>query len=111
MVIEMDIRECANCGRFQSGGHGCGKYVNTCMQDRDAYSHWIPKSEEINVKISTRQILTETISDIDMGSGHIESECEKFGFTWGCKSDCPVFERGDCELQEENEERFYGRKV
>lgn len=42
MEIKKDIRECANCGRFQRGSRGCGKYVNTCMQDGDAYSHWIP---------------------------------------------------------------------
>lgn len=34
------------------------------------------------------------------------NECEKFGMTWGCRPDCPVFERGECKIQEENEEFF-----
>ena len=37
-----DNRECANCGRFCEG-EGCGEYVDTCMQDYDAYSNWTPK--------------------------------------------------------------------
>ena len=37
---------------------------------------------------------------------HFENGCEKFGMIWGCKPDCPVFERGECELQEENEKMF-----
>lgn len=31
------------------------------------------------------------------------NECERFGMTWGCRTDCPVFERGECQIQEENE--------
>ena len=54
----------------------------------------------------TREIFSETVNELDNRSGHMESECEKFGSTWGCRPDCPVFERGKCELQEENEEKF-----
>jgi hypothetical protein len=25
------------------------------------------------------------------------SECHNFGSTWGCRIDCPVFERGECK--------------
>ena len=56
--------------------------------------------------MSNRNLFTEIINNLGNHSGHMESECEKFGFTWGCKPDCPVFERGECELQEENEEKF-----
>lgn len=56
--------------------------------------------------MSNRKLFVETINNLDEYSGHIESECEKFGSTWGCKPDCPVFERGECELQEDNEEIF-----
>lgn len=56
--------------------------------------------------MSNRNLFTETITDLDNRSGHMESECERFGSTWGCNPDCPVFERGECELQEENEEKF-----
>jgi hypothetical protein len=34
------------------------------------------------------------------------SECHNFGSTWGFRPDCPVFERGKCQQQEENEEQF-----
>jgi len=34
------------------------------------------------------------------------SECHNFGSTWGCRSHCPVFERGQCGIQEENEQFF-----
>lgn len=39
-----DQRECANCGRFNKNTHGCGKYVDDCMKDGDAYSNWIPQN-------------------------------------------------------------------
>lgn len=38
-----DKRKCANCGRFNIESHGCGKYVEDCMQNYNAYSNWIPK--------------------------------------------------------------------
>ncbi len=34
------------------------------------------------------------------------SECEKFGMVSGCREDCPVFQAGKCEVQEENEALF-----
>lgn len=36
------------------------------------------------------------------------TECERYGMTWGCDKDCPVFQRKECELQEENERQFRG---
>lgn len=42
----------------------------------------------------------------DKFSGHMETDCEKFGMTFGCREDCPVFERGKCENQEELTEKF-----
>ena len=41
-LVILNNRECSNCGRFQ-GKFGCGRYVDDCMQDGDAYSNWIPK--------------------------------------------------------------------
>ena len=32
------------------------------------------------------------------GYVHTSNECEKFGMTWGCRGDCPVFSRGDCKI-------------
>ena len=56
---------------------------------------------------SIRAIFAETLADMNTSNAtHFESECERFGMTWGCKPDCPVFERGECELQEENEKMF-----
>ena len=34
------------------------------------------------------------------------NECERFGMVWGCAPDCPVYERGECENQEENKLMF-----
>ncbi len=25
------------------------------------------------------------------------TECEKYGITWGCDEDCPVYQRGECK--------------
>ena len=55
---------------------------------------------------SLRQMFANTLADMGSHATHFENECERFGMTWGCKPDCPVFERGECELQEENEEMF-----
>lgn len=34
------------------------------------------------------------------------TECERYGITWGCDEDCPVYQRKECELQEELEEKW-----
>lgn len=34
------------------------------------------------------------------------SECHKYGIFSGCDPNCPVFERGECELQGENKKKF-----
>jgi hypothetical protein len=39
----------------------------------------------------------------------IMNDCERYGMTWGCDADCPVFCAGKCELQKENEELFKTR--
>jgi len=56
--------------------------------------------------MSNRALLANTLANIGSHATHFGNECERFGMTWGCKPDCPVFERGECELQEENEEMF-----
>lgn len=59
------------------------------------------------MEISERASFAYSLADMNTSHAtHFESECEKFGMTWGCRPDCPVFERGECELQEENEEFF-----
>ena len=53
-----------------------------------------------------REEFAETLYELGCDGNHMANECKRFGMTWGCKSDCPVFERGMCELQEENEKIF-----
>lgn len=50
--------------------------------------------------------LANTIHDMGSGGNHMANECERFGMTWGCRPDCPVYDRGECELQQENTETF-----
>lgn len=47
-----------------------------------------------------------TIIDNDKFMPKGISECEKYGMFSGCDKFCPVFQRGKCELQKENQERF-----
>ena len=39
-------------------------------------------------------------------SGLFTTGCEKFGMMNGCRRDCPVFQDGKCEQQEENEKNL-----
>lgn len=34
------------------------------------------------------------------------NDCEKYEMGWGCDEDCPVFQNGDCEFQEELEKEW-----
>lgn len=34
------------------------------------------------------------------------TECERYGMAWGCDKDCPVFQRKECEMQEEVEKQI-----
>ena len=38
------------------------------------------------------------------------SECHNYGSVSGCDEECPVFIRGECEIQEENEKLFNSLK-
>lgn len=29
------------------------------------------------------------------------SECDTYGMTWGCDKDCPVYQRGECPIEDE----------
>lgn len=51
-------------------------------------------------------MFANTLDDLDQRSGHMGDECFRYGSTWGCQPDCPIFARGECELQKENEEMF-----
>lgn len=56
-------------------------------------------------KINPSMEFANSIADL-YGIPLIANECERFGMTWGCRDHCPVFERGECEIQKENEEYF-----
>lgn len=58
-----------------------------------------------------RMMFAEALAEIDNGSPRGTSECYQFGSTWGCRPDCPVFQRGECELQAENEEMFVKEEI
>ena len=51
----------------------------------------------INNMEKGRTIFANTINEIGQHANLSANECEKFGMTWGCKTDCPVFERGECK--------------
>ena len=59
--------------------------------------------------MSNKMDFADTITEMDLGAmaASVMSDCEKFGMTWGCRSDCPVFQRGQCkEVFMENIETF-----
>ena len=51
-----------------------------------------------------------TLNELNDGIAKTGDECFNYGITWGCDMDCPVFQRGECELQKENE-RIFGNGV
>lgn len=51
-----------------------------------------------------------TINNLDNGIYKTGNECFNYGITWGCDEECPVFQKGKCELQKENEKFLKGLK-
>lgn len=56
--------------------------------------------------MSLQEEFANSIHDVISDGNHMPNECMRFGMTWGCRPNCPVFERSECEIQEENEEQF-----
>jgi hypothetical protein len=56
--------------------------------------------------MNSREVFSKELHEFGNNTNLSANECETFGITWGCKEDCPVFERGKCEMQEENEVIF-----
>ena len=50
--------------------------------------------------ISDKAKFAYTLCDIDSGVPLIANECERYGMTWGCDTDCPVFSRGECKTED-----------
>lgn len=49
-----------------------------------------------NTKIEFANTLAETDSHAFLGM----TECEKYGMTWGCDENCPVYQRGECKNED-----------
>ena len=57
--------------------------------------------------MSNKQDFSSTIISLDNGlSFSSMTDCERYGITWGCDEDCPIYQEGKCELQKENEKQF-----
>lgn len=41
-----------------------------------------------------------TINTIGDTANLSANECERYGMTWGCDGDCPVFRRGGCKMED-----------
>lgn len=50
-----------------------------------------------------KQSFANTLSDLS-GGGHLGNECERYGMTWGCDTDCPVLRRGQCSAVKDGNE-------
>jgi len=44
-----------------------------------------------------RTVFANSLNDLGKNGNLSANECERFGITWGCKPDCPVFANGDCK--------------
>ena len=55
---------------------------------------------------SNAAMLANTLADLDYRLPRGTSECFNFGSCWGCRPDCPVFQRGKCEIEKEVVEQF-----
>lgn len=42
-------------------------------------------------------MFANTINELGSHTNLSANECERFGMTWGCSIECPVFERGECK--------------
>lgn len=45
---------------------------------------------------NSKAIFATTINELG-ANGVIASECHNFGITWGCRYNCPAFEKGNCK--------------
>lgn len=55
----------------------------------------------------SKMIFGNTINEIGSFGVIGASECHNFGSTWGCRHDCPVFEKGECkDVYKENLKLF-----
>jgi len=44
--------------------------------------------------------MANALQECDSHSCLIMDECERYGSTWGCNGDCPIFARGLCKIED-----------
>jgi hypothetical protein len=50
--------------------------------------------------MNNKSMFANTINGIGDHANLSANECERYGMTWGCDGDCPVFSRGDCKIED-----------
>ena len=50
--------------------------------------------------MNNKAIFANTINEIGNHANLSANECEKYGMTWGCDGDCPVFSSGKCKMED-----------
>jgi hypothetical protein len=50
-----------------------------------------------------KSMFANTISDLS-GDSPLMNDCERYGMTWGCDEDCPVYQRNECKNPESIEQ-------
>ncbi len=55
-----------------------------------------------------KEKFAQSINRMDGGINEaMLSRCENYGMTWGCDTDCPVLQEGECELQDSENKELY----
>lgn len=54
-----------------------------------------------------------TITELDLGitAASVMTDCEKYGMTYGCNTECPVLVAGKCELQDDENKKLYKEAI
>lgn len=50
--------------------------------------------------MNDKAAFANTINTFGEHAALIMSECERYGITWGCDEDCPVYLRGECRNED-----------
>lgn len=49
-----------------------------------------------------KQAFADTLCDMNDNLPKGLTDCESYGMTWGCDTDCPTFRSGNCEVCKED---------
>lgn len=55
---------------------------------------------------TNKSMLASTFNETGSHANLIMNECEKYGSTYGCDTDCTAFWKGNCDVPEENVVNF-----